>query len=242
MSFCGVALEAAFILSVFVKPGRWRYMLTSTGLALPVGFYLFHDVLWWPWWLAFLSFATPWTLLFDALPSRIRRWLGASDRDEGVLRPAGGLRPIHAAMIVLVCIHGMLRLPAGFGRFESYSNTYNSTDEFDSLNAFDPVDRLWADDGSATGVEIESGAAVGAIARIAQGEPLLPDDASNIAREVRESFKRLTLTRQQKTFDWRNGRFTLLGPPVVIGSLDLESMALVGEAAPSAPSTRSPSR
>jgi hypothetical protein len=31
MSGFGVLFEAVFVLSVFVRPGRWRYVLVSTG-------------------------------------------------------------------------------------------------------------------------------------------------------------------------------------------------------------------
>ena len=69
MAFSGVFFEAVFILSIFARPGPWRHVLTSTGLALLIGFYLFHGVLWWTWWLAFLSFATPWASLFALVRS-----------------------------------------------------------------------------------------------------------------------------------------------------------------------------
>jgi hypothetical protein len=50
---------------------------------------------------------------------------------------------------------------------------------------------------------------------------------SQLAPVARDSRKNITLTRQQVTFDWANGRFHPPGPPVVIGTFDLKSMKLV---------------
>lgn len=274
MSFCGVFLESVFILSVFVEPGRWRFMFASAGLALLVGFYLFHGVLWWTWWLAFLSFAIPWGSLFDVLDSRVpertytidastpagrraarfrhgRDWLNkvrfveahqAGSQDVHVLRNArapsrlrGGLQPAHMLLIVLVCLHAMFRLPAGFGRFGSYSGTYASTDAFDSVNPLDPVDRAWVRYGTAAAVEVETGAAAEAILRLARDEALPPGLVGDLRNLVArhdvfgDAPRRVTLTREQRTFDWKNGRFNPPGQAVVLGTLDLDAMALVDE-------------
>ena len=235
MAFCGVCFEAVFILSVFVKAGPWRHMLTSTGLVLLLGFYLFHGVLWWTWWLAFLSFATPWEPLYMLIRSRGRQAIHANAPSPAptAARLHGRLRPIHLTLIVLVCVHAMLRLPAGFGRFESYSNTYGSTDEFDRIAPIDPIDHLWAGYGTARAVEVEADVVVDAILALTRNEPLPSADARTLREldDVRQLFadlpKRLTLTRQRKTFNWTNGRFNPPGPAVVIGTLDLESMTLV---------------
>ena len=174
MAFFGVFFEAVFILSVFMKPGPWRHLLTSTGLALLIGLYLFHGVLWWTWWLAFLSFATPWASLLTIVRSRGRQTtpVDTPSRTPTAAGLRGHLRPIHLTLIVLVCVHAMFRLPAGFGRFESYSNTYVSTDEFDTVNPLDPTDRLWAGFGTARAVEVETDVGVDAILALARNEPL----------------------------------------------------------------------
>ena len=235
MAFCGVFFEAVFILSVFMKPGPWRHLLTSTGLALLIGFYLFHGVLWWTWWLAFLSFVIPWEPLYTLFRSRGRPVVhgNAPLLAPTPAGPRGHLRPIHLALIVLVCVHAMLRLPAGFGRFGSYSGTYASTEEFDRINPIDPTDRLWAGFGTTRAVEVDARMGSDAILALARDEPLSPAHASRL-RELdqlpgvsAEWPRRLTLTRQQTTFDWTRGRFNPPGPAVVVGTLDLESMTLV---------------
>ena len=72
MSFAGVALEAVFIVTAFIHSTRVRTALACLiGLPLLMGFYLFHGVLWWTWWLAFLSFVIPWHAVFTALAARI---------------------------------------------------------------------------------------------------------------------------------------------------------------------------
>ena len=96
-------------------------------------------LLWWPWWLAFLSFATPWESLFTLVRSR---WEQPTPVDTPSPIPTAvglrdHLRPIHLALIVLVCVHAILRLPAGVGRFDAYSHTMarptNSTGSIQSI-------------------------------------------------------------------------------------------------------------
>ena len=76
----------------------------------------------------------------------------------------------------------MFRLPARFGRFGSYSNTYVSTDEFDRINPIDPTDRLWAGFGTVRAVEVETEVGAQAILALARNEPL----PSAYARRLRE--------------------------------------------------------
>ncbi len=229
LSFCGVAFEALFIVSAFLKPGVWRYVFVSTGLSLLIGFYLFHGLLWWTWWLVFLSFALPWTSIFDAMSSRTGGLRRATVRG-GTPR---NIQPIHVFLIVVVCLHAMFRIPAGFGRFESYSSTYASIAEFERITPLDPLDRLWVGYGSPDAVEIQAELAMETIGRLAHGEAVPTHYMDSIraltqlAPVARDSRKNITLTKQQVTFDWANGRFHPPGPPVVIGTFDLKSMKLV---------------
>jgi hypothetical protein len=194
----------------------------------------------------FLSFAIPWSWLFDAVAPRVGGWLRETAPPAvGSVPGAGGdLRPIHLMLIVVVCVHAMLRLPAGFGRFESYSGTYSSTAEFDRIDPLLPIDRAWVGYGSPTAVEVDAGVAADAIRRLAQGQSLTSGDASklesldHVETLARDSPRRLTLTRQRTSFDWTNGRFNPPGPAVVVGTLDLGSMTLVSEPPNSLPSPR----
>jgi hypothetical protein len=151
MSFCGVFFEATFILSVLIDSPRWRMVFTSGGLALLAGFYLFQSVFWLPWWLVLVSFAIPWGAVSNLLDSHGLRRV---DAGNGVTRTSSRvflrseLRPVHFALIALVCVHAMFPLRAGFGRFTGYANTYPSIDAFDRSDAIDPVDRLWLDYGT----------------------------------------------------------------------------------------------
>ena len=146
------------------------------------------------------------------------------------------LRPIHVILIVLVCLHAMLRLPAGFGRFESYSGTYGSTAEFDRVHPIGPDERLWLGYGSPNAIEVDTNDAV-VIVRLASLQAL-----DQLAPLTGNSPRRLMLTRQRVTFDWVNGRFHRPDPPVVMGTLDLESMTLVGELGPAVFAGRPPSK
>jgi hypothetical protein len=145
-------------------------------------------------------------------------------------------------LIVAVCVHAILRLPAGFGRFESYAGTFASTAEFDRINPLVPIDRVWAEYGSTAAVAIDDDMAADAILRLSRGETLPSWYVAELRRldrldpRVLGSHKRLTLTRQKASFDWTNGRFHPPGPPVVIGTIDLESMTLVSEQAVFIPS------
>ena len=238
MSFCGVFFEAIFIVSVFLKPGPWRAALASTGLALLVGFYLFHNVHWWTWWLVLLSFIVPWAALLDVVRARVPGPIGGRP-DPHIAMPLStrprDLQPIHLLLAALVCVHAAVMLPAGFGRFGSYSGTYASTNAFDKLNPLDPIDRVWAGYRTATPVEVESAAAIDAILRLAMDEPLPPEYADGIRppgaanRLFGDGPRHLTLTRNPTTFDWQRGRFNPPGPTIVIGTLDLDSMALVND-------------
>jgi len=72
MSMVGVVFEATFIAAAFVRTSRARCAVAfSIGLALLLGFFVFHGVLWWTWWLAFLSFALPWQAIYDSIATRI---------------------------------------------------------------------------------------------------------------------------------------------------------------------------
>ena len=156
MSFSAVFFEAVFVLSVFARPGRWRNVLALTGLLLLIGFHLFHNVLWWSWWLVYLSFAIPWTGLYDLAAARVGGWPPVAGTSATPSSPGSrrDLRPVHMVLIALVCVHGTLELPEGFGRFGSYSNTYASTAAFDTANVIEPVDRLWIGYGTAQPTEV----------------------------------------------------------------------------------------
>ena len=161
------------------------------------------------WWLTFLSFAIPRTLLFDAVASRVGGRLGgtASRDAPSSNRFRGDLRPIHALLIVVVFVHAILKLPAGFGRFESYSGTFASTAEFDRINPLVPIDRVWAGYGSTAAGAVDDDMAADAILRLSRGETLPPWYVAELRRlgrpdsQLLESHKRLTLTRQKTSFD-----------------------------------------
>ncbi len=244
MSFSGVFLEAVFVLSVFARPGRWRNVLALTGLPVLVGFHLFHNVLWWSWWLVYLSFAIPWTGLYDLLASTVRGWFQVASTSATAPSPGlrHDLRPVHMVLIALVFVHATLVLPAGFGRFASYSNTYPSTAAFDAANVIDPIDRLWIGYGTAQPTEVATVRfAANAILGLANDEPVPPALADWIRTEEviqrfislwrlpGESPKHLTLTRQRQVFDWTQGRFQTPDPAEVVGSIDLDSMTVVKE-------------
>ncbi|MGH9254767.1 MAG: hypothetical protein ACRD3C_09370 [Vicinamibacterales bacterium] len=150
-------------------------------------------------------------------------------------RTGHGLAPSHWLLIAAVLVHAILLLPAGFGRFESYSDTYSSTDEFDRVNPMKRVYRVWVRYGTADAVEVNSYVGVDVILRLTRHEALPPHYADQLRhlealdRVPRGEPSRLTLTQEQRTFDWRNGRFN---PPEarVTGILDLDSMTLVTDA------------
>jgi hypothetical protein len=250
MSACGVFFEAVFILSVFVRPGPLRYALTSAGLALLLGFFLFHGLLWWTWWLTFLSFAIPWAPLYETVASRVWRPVGATTPPQASSpsRFRGSLRPVHVALIVGVCVHAALKLPAGFGRFESYSGTFTSTREFDQISPLVPLDQVWAGYGRTGALLVDDDMAADAIMRLSRGETLPAWYVAELRRvdrldpRVPGTHNRLTLTRQKTSFDWTNGRFNAPGPPLVVGTLTLDSMTLVSEEAGVVPSAEAQSR
>ena len=177
MSFSGVFFEAVFVLSVFARPGRWRNVLALTGLPLLVGFHLFHNVLWWPWWLVYLSFAIPWTGLYDLLASRVRRWSRVSSTSATPPSPGlhHDLRPVHMVLIALVCVHAALGAARGLRPLRPILHTYASTAAFDAANAIDPVDRLWIGYGTASSTEVANAErAMNVILELANDEPLPP--------------------------------------------------------------------
>ena len=244
MSFSAVFFEAVFVLSVFARPGRWQNVLALTGLLLLIGFHLFHSVLWWSWWLVYLSFAIPWTGLYDLAAARVGGWPPVAGTSATPASPGSrrDLRPVHMVLIALVCVHATLELPEGFGRFGSYSNTYASTAAFDTANVIEPVDRLWLGYGTAQPTEVASAErAVNAILELANDEPLPPaladlihtqEDIQRLISRQRllgESPGHLTLTRRRRAFDWTQGRFHTPDPAAVFGSIDLDSMTVVKE-------------
>jgi hypothetical protein len=237
LSFFGVFFEAAFIFAAFAKPGVWRNILTSTGLFLLIGFFLFNNVLWWPWWLVYLSFAVPWERAYSFVTSHsLRRKRENAPSAGDSMTGRYGLRPIHGVLIALVCMHGILQLPAGFGRFGSYANTYRSTAAFDLLNPLPPVERLWYGYDTPLQMELDAPGTADAMRQLPDGASL-PEasiawiDASPDRFGVR--FDRdadLTLTSQQRTFNWTEGRFELAPEPLIIASADLGSMRIMKNA------------
>jgi hypothetical protein len=243
MSFFGVFLEAVFVLAVFARPGRWRNLLALTGVPLLVGFYLFDNVLWWPWWLVYLSFAIPWTQLQDFVASRVR-WsrVACALATPASVGPSRDLGLVHIVLIALVCVHAMLELPAGVGRFGSYSNTYASTAAFDRANVIQPVDRLWIGYGTTAAIEVANPErVVNGVLELDTDEslPAVLVDWIHAQGEVRQLVSRqpllgesprrpqLTLTRQRRAFDWTQGRFYTPDPAAVVGTIDLDSMDVV---------------
>ncbi|MBI4888832.1 MAG: hypothetical protein HY824_17165 [Acidobacteria bacterium] len=72
MSAFGVGLETVFIAAAFARTSGVRTALAIVlGMPLLLGFFLFHGVRWWPWWLVLVSFAVPWDALYRALASRV---------------------------------------------------------------------------------------------------------------------------------------------------------------------------
>jgi hypothetical protein len=244
MSFMGVALEASFIVAAFAAAPRTRAILAAAiGLPLLLGFYLFHGVIWWPWWLALVSFAFPWQAAVDLGARRWRSWAAPnrskaddSGAAEGPVRQQG-LQPVHAVIVGLVCAMMLAELPEGFGRFTSYSNTYASTADFDERQPIDDAEELWIRYGTPSARRVFEGAAAAdalaqAIARLGDDRPLPPHAAAPIA-ELSDTLARttgdgggcITLVRRARRFDWETGRF-VAGDDEVIGSGALRSRAL----------------
>jgi len=244
MSFFGVFFEAIFIFSVFSRPaGVWRPLFAATGIPLLIGFYLFHGVLWWPWWLAYLLFVIPWAHVADGL----HRLAGGS-----LQHPAGpstlmrnpGLGLIHGVLIAGVCIHASLELPEGFGRFGSYSNTYASHEAFDEANVIAPVSRLWVGFGSDEAVEVRNtNLDVSGLVAGLDPDQALPAGVSERFRadvDIQDAISlyrlregpppvRLVLTRQRRTFDWDAGRYATPDPPQPVVSIDLDTQRFAVE-------------
>jgi hypothetical protein len=140
---------------------------------------------------------------------------------------------VHGLLIAAVCVHASVELPAGFGRFGSYSNTYHSIDEFEQINPLKSVDRVWVRYETAGQREIRSDVAVDAIQRLIRKESV----PTHYPRELRrlDAFgdrrldepRILTLTREQRTFDWARGIFGVSESTRIVGRLDVDSMTLV---------------
>jgi hypothetical protein len=120
-------------------------------------------------------------------------------------------------------------LPAGFGRFTSYANTYASPAAFDAANPLDPVTRVWVE--SATGevreltaqaqlteailrldYDNEEGDGLPATNARAGLEGFLPSDAT-----------RVTITEHQRRFNWETGEFYLGADARIVRALDLQA-------------------
>ena len=140
-------------------------------------------------------------------------------------------------LIGLVCLHASLRLPAEFGRFDAYATTYPSIEAFNKAGP--KRHHLWLGYGSSAPIEIsEDEIVTDAIVRLGRGERLPPEYPVAIRRFAEVSvLPRLaggeprarlliTLTEEQRRFDWAAGRFLDLGPDQIVGTLDLESLTL----------------
>jgi hypothetical protein len=145
---------------------------------------------------------------------------------------ARALQPIHWLFIFAVCLHAAFELPGGYGRFTAYSDTYQSTEEFDRMNPLKRVYRVWVRYGSADAVEVRNELVMDAVLRLTRNEPLPPhyseqfrsNDALN--RLFGAGPRHLTLTSERRSFNWEEGRFNPYEPAMVVGTLELDSMAL----------------
>jgi hypothetical protein len=144
-----------------------------------------------------------------------------------------GLQPIHWLLIGAVCLHATFELPGGYGRFTSYSHTYQSIEEFERANPLKWVDTTWIRYEGSDAVQVNEQLALDAIKRLMNDEPVPSYYANYFAtrQELNRLFgaapRHLTLTRSRSTFDWERGRFNPRGPQIVVGTLDLDSMTLV---------------
>ena len=144
---------------------------------------------------------------------------------------------MHWVLIGLVCLHASLRLPAEFGRFDAYANTYVSIEAFN--RAVPKRHHLWVRYETPAAIEISEDEIVSdAIVRLSRGEPLPPDYAATIRRFVDVAVRPrlaggapspllVTLTEDPWAFDWNAGRFLDAGPDRIVGTLDVESLTLI---------------
>jgi hypothetical protein len=216
MSFMGVFLEAAFITASFVRTTLARSLLgVGIGGALVAGFYLFHGVLWWTWILVLVSFVVPWAALYRLVTRKPLRPLPAP------ATPVIGPRRAQVAMMVVVCLLMVRQWPEGIGRFTSYSNTYESIEDFERRNPVKPTNRLFIGYGSLSSREVFQGSnqvdlIVESITALQRGLPLpeshaaeFPEVAQRLARSYGDDRGLVTWVEEKRAFDWERGAFAV---------------------------------
>ena len=125
LSAAAVAIESMVIVAVFTRSALLRLALGCAAVSLLVGFYLFQGVLWPAWWLLLLGFL-PW------------QWLDRSPAGDATAAaaPTRWQVALAAALIVqqVVVSANSLELEPLSSRYDMYSATSRSTDEFDQKN------------------------------------------------------------------------------------------------------------
>ena len=152
-------------------------------------------------------------------------------------RETHGLQPVHAGIVCVICLLMVTELPEGFGRFTSYSNSYESTADFDRRHPTPPVDTLWIRYGTPDAVRVPGRArrVIDAVARLRRGETVPSTSMAAIGR-LRERLVRaygedghvVTAVRTPRFFDWEHGRFAEREREV-LGTMDLDRVAPVPE-------------
>jgi hypothetical protein len=235
MSAGALAIEALFILHIFVRSVWLRALFAVPGLLLLVGFRVLQGVLWTQWWLLFLCFV-PWQalarLLFGSARTAIRR---------------EAAQPLGPAAATCVAVLAGIQLLASAQRFEAepfisdyamYSWTWPSREAFDDYLArkYRRYSYHMPDD---PGVK---GDLTSRLADLSKASDLLADtiDAARAGEPVGETrqhalaavadayraaygqpLTRVLVLLDEQAFDWTAGRFVMKSDDRPLGILHL---------------------
>ena len=144
LSAGAILTEGLLIVAAFLRPGPLRTLIGIGGFALLMGFFLFQNELWFAWWLLWMCCFTPWERLDQYFFER--RLLSEKvipTESDGISLTRGLTMPLGYTFIALIIIGS--QASASLFQFEQeplfsdypmYSNTYESTADFD---ARDPI-------------------------------------------------------------------------------------------------------
>jgi hypothetical protein len=222
MSFGAVALEGLFILNILRPSPLWRAAFGLSGIALLVGFYVFHGLIWPGWWLLLLVF----------LP-----WQSWGQPASPAWNRAPALPWRYGAVIALVLC---AQLYASATRteveplltwFPMYAHTWRSTEAFDSARE----QRLSKFSFRANGKDItqwvEDEGGWDAMVAAASMEPSeLGETQISSLRFLKSRYEAafgegipdVEVRRDRNAFDWSSGRFVQVEHDKLFGVIQLE--------------------
>ncbi len=196
-SLAAVVLESTVILAAFMPAPAMRLLFFCEAAGLLFGFWLMQGVFWPLWWICALALL-PWHARDEAAGASIHMTV-----------PQYVIAGLFVLMQAIVTVAGIEREPY-FSNFPMYSDTYNSTDEFDEETRARYTRVVSAEAGGTSFTDKVLALpqdAKSTLVRIAEGTRYSQDGLRDVCTRLDPVPPAVELTVERTAFNWRAGRF-----------------------------------